>query len=576
MPASKRVRLRTPLLSIPLALVASLLWAVAAQAATFTVTKAADTADGSCDAADCSLREAISAANATAEADTVVVPAGTYMLSLAGAGEDLNASGDLDVTQPVTISGAGAATTIIDGNGSVVMERVLDVVSATADTTLTGVTIQNGDSTPDGGGIRAAAPLTLTNAAVSQNASDTGGGGIQSDATVTLTNVTVSDNASGTGGGGISSSGSVTLSDTVVEGNSSGAGGGGIAASAGLSLTDVAVTGNTASTGGGGISASADLTLTNVTVNGNSAGSGGGGITASALLTLTNVTISGNTADTGGGGITAGAGGTLNNVTITANTADDDGNGTGDGGGISLGVAVSLANTLVARNADDSPGVQAPDCAGPVTSQGYNLIGIGDPPCVFTASTGDLVGTAASPIDPLLGPLADNGGPTDTHALLPGSPAIDAGNPATPGSGFPACALTDQRGFFRLSRCDIGAYEAGGSPTPPPSLSPGPGPQAGIGAGVIKCLKRPATIVGTDGKDVLVGTKGKDVIAGLGKKDRIRGRGGRDRICGGRGNDVLRGAGGNDRLNGQKGRRDLCIGGPGRDRGRCERERSIP
>jgi CSLREA domain-containing protein len=531
MPAWKPAWLRIPLVSIPLAMAACLLWAVPAQAATFTVSKTADTADGSCDA-DCSLREAISAANETAEADTIVVPAGTYMLSLAGAGEGLNATGDLDILEPVTISGAGASTTIIDGNGSVLMDRVLDV-GATAPTTMSGVTIQNGISPQDGGGIRGSAGLTLAEVIVRANTSTTGGGGIATGADLTLTDVTVSGNASGTGGGGIAVSGNTVVTRTTFDGNATG-------------------------TGGGGIASSGTLTLTNATLNGNDAATGGGGIATGALSTTT-----------------------VNNVTINGNTADQDASGSGNGGGVSAGGTFTMANTIVAGNNDASPDGEAPDCDGIVTTSGYNLIGINEG-CGFVATTDDLVGTAATPIDPLLGPLTDNGGATRTMALLSGSLAIDAGNPAQPGSAFPVCEANDQRDFVRTGRCDIGAYEAGAGPGPGPDPGPGPGPgpgtgpQPGPGVGVVKCLKRAATIVGTDGKDVLVGTKGKDVIAGLGHKDRIRGKGGRDRICGGRGNDVLQGAGGNDRLNGQKGRRDLCIGGPGRDRGRCERERRIP
>src|SRR3989344_2882469 len=86
-------------------------------AAAFTVTKIADTNDGVCDA-DCSLREAVGAANATAGADTVSIPAGTYTLSIAGAGEDTNTTGDLDITDDLTINGAGNTATIIDGGGT--------------------------------------------------------------------------------------------------------------------------------------------------------------------------------------------------------------------------------------------------------------------------------------------------------------------------------------------------------------------------------------------------------------------------------------------------------------------------
>src|SRR3989344_6403271 len=108
------------------AMVVMFMFATPAFAATFTVTKTADTNDGVCDA-DCSLREAIGAANALPGADVITLPAGTYTLSIAGTGEDLNATGDLDITGDLTINGAGD-TTIIDGAA---IDRVLTVFPAT-------------------------------------------------------------------------------------------------------------------------------------------------------------------------------------------------------------------------------------------------------------------------------------------------------------------------------------------------------------------------------------------------------------------------------------------------------------
>src|SRR6185436_2788228 len=122
---------------------------------------------------------------------------------------------------------------------------------------------------------------------------------------------------------------------------------------------------------------------------------------------------------------------------------------------------------------------------GRFVSLGHNLIGNNegaqeDFPAGSPNANGDLVGTSATPIDPQLATLADNGGPTQTHALLAGSPAINAGNPATPGSGSPACELTDQRGYARPDRCDIGAFELNGILTDsiPPTASPTQSPAA--------------------------------------------------------------------------------------------------
>ena len=187
---------------------------------------------------------------------------------------------------------------------------------------------------------------------------------------------------------------------------------------------------------------------------------------ADGTFEVTNSTISGNSATTDGGGITAEAGAiSLNNLTIAHNSADSDGDGTGDGGGLAGADAfVSIGNTIVAHNVDT--GGQAPDCTGRIDSRGYNLIENGTH-CVWVGGPADITGR-----DPRLGSLANNGATTPTHALLPGSPAIDSGHPAAPGSGGDACEANDQRGISRpqdgnadgVARCDIGAFERRGSP----------------------------------------------------------------------------------------------------------------
>jgi CSLREA domain-containing protein len=343
-------------------------------------------------------------------------------------------------------------------------------------------------------------------------------------------------------GGGVSNDGSVTFRNTTISGNSVGASGAGVRNSAGTSATFI-----------------------NSTVSGNAAGVSGGGVSnvAGASVVFVNSTISGNRANTSGGGIFGGAV-TLSNATVTANVADADVNALGSGGGVGgTTTVVTSKNTIIAGNVDASPGPGAtPDCDAALTSQGYNLIGTSTG-CTITLGPGDKVGPPDAPIDPALGALRDNGGPTFTHAVLGFSPARNTGSPAAPGGSGDACTGSDQRGAPRSlgGRCDIGSNE------------------------YVTCMKAVVNRVGTPGKDVLTGTKGRDGLLGLGGNDRLKGRGGGDRACGGKGKDTLIGGPGADRLSGEAGSdllsggdgSDRCIGGPGRDRAiSCEREDGIP
>ena len=301
-----------------------------------------------------SLREAIIAANTDeGVADEIILNTGIYTLSLTGANEDVAASGDLDVTDDLIISGAGARTTVIDGAFS---DRVFEVIGSTV--TISGITIQNG-SANDGGGIRldGSSSLTLRDSAVSGNhAIDTGGA--------------------------ILVSGLLTIDRATIEGNSADVGGGiYVSNGAGASLLNSTLSGNTAINGG--------AVLTRSTID------------------ITNSTIANNNATAGSGGIHTMATGnaSLKNTILAYNT-----------GGNSNGALISLGNNI------DSDGSA-------------------------------LLGDPLDGVDPMLGPLADNGGQTKTHALLVGSPAVNAGTAA----GAP---VVDQRGISRDAIPDIGAFES--------------------------------------------------------------------------------------------------------------------
>ena len=224
--------------------------------------------------------------------------------------------------------------------------------------------------------------------------------------------------------------------------NGSAQDGGGVRVVGGtLKLSESTVSGNQAAEAGGGIwNDLGVLEVVRSTISGNVAHDSGGGIANTGTATLRNVTISGNTADVVGGGIRNLGSATLNNTTVAGNTLT---------GVVNEGQLVFM-NTLLANNA-------GPDCQGNLTSRGFNLVRtVAD--CTFDGDTsGDLLN-----MNPELGPLQDNGGPTFTHALLEGSAARDAANPAAPGSGDPSCEQTDQRGVTRPQgpRCDIGAFEA--------------------------------------------------------------------------------------------------------------------
>jgi plastocyanin len=195
----------------------------------------------------------------------------------------------------------------------------------------------------------------------------------------------------------------------------------------------------------------------------------GGGIQNGGTLTITNSTISGNSSYYDAGGIDNRGVAFLYNVTITNNTADYDQNLIGNGGGVYVsGAGILIArNSIIAGNTDGSnPTYANPDCSGPLSSEGFNLI----QNITGCTITGDTTGNITN-LDPALGLLQDNGGSTFTHALLAGSPAINAGNPAGCADENGVLLATDQRGYVRNGVCDMGAYEYNSVGTPTPTLT---------------------------------------------------------------------------------------------------------
>ncbi|MGB0385241.1 MAG: choice-of-anchor Q domain-containing protein [Ardenticatenaceae bacterium] len=331
---------------------------------------------------------------------------------------------------------------------------------------------------------------TLNNSTISNNSDS----GLYNNlrCNLTLNHSTVSGN-SAYRGGGINNQGVLTLNNSLVTANSASDNGGGVFnyndeyyGSGRLMLNNSTVSSNSANGNGGGIYSENRLTLNHSTISDNEANQNGGGIYSNANqpLTLNNSTISGNQTNLSGGAIyNAGKESTLNlsSVTISNNTADSDGNESGDGGGLFnfIGV-VTMQNTIMGANHDHSPTTQHPDCSSlsVLNSLGYNLIIQDLTSCpVGGDTTGNLID-----VEPNLGPLQDNGGPTWTHALLADSSALDAGNPAGCADENGSLLSYDQIGLPRTldgnadgtARCDIGAYELSLTPITPVPITPAP------------------------------------------------------------------------------------------------------
>jgi CSLREA domain-containing protein len=416
----------------------------------------------------CSLREAIRTANDSANfggcarvlaagfgADTVVLPAGTFTLSLMGAGEDLDATGDLDIRTSMTIS--TSATTPPTVTASKNFDRIFDVLSGVV--AINGLGIDGGTA-DEGGGVRVAtgATVRLTSDQVANNgAVGAGGGGgifLTDGATATLTDVSVTHNYANGGsavvGGGIRAGGaSLTLVDSTISDNSAWYGGAGISTAGILTIRNSTISGNRVPCcdeyGGGGIySAGGTVSLRDVTLSDNTVyGTGGALLLHLGTATLTNVTIGRNTATSSGvlsvsgGGLWSDAGAlTLTNVTVAGNTAPTA------GGIASPASSVRLVNTLLADNTGGNCVLRS---LSPAFTGGGDLSS--DATCGFAPGR--------QGVNPRLTPLGTFGGATETFALPANSPAIDFGTRV-------GCPGFDQRGVARPvgSLCDVGATES--------------------------------------------------------------------------------------------------------------------
>ena len=383
--------------------------------AVYTVTKTADTNDGACEAADCSLREAIAAANASADNDTILF---SPMFSLA--------------PQIITLSGTDL---IINNNGT------LDILGPSNRTLTVSGNNQSRVFTNNTGAITLIGSLRVT-----------GGNGASSIQT-------------GRGGGIYNNGGNLSLASMIIEGNSATNGGGTNNAGSGSTMTiGNSLIANNSATGAGGAMqnfSTSTLNLINTTVSGNTCNTvntGGGGIQANGTLTMSNVTFTGNTAAGGdGGGIYYnGTSLVMNNVTVAGNTATG-----GGAGGFHKSTSTLNANVRNSIFANNTGGA-SPDATGAISSQGNNII----------RTVGTSTGWVASDlqnIDPMLSPPGFYGNPAgaprfNTYGLLNASPAINAGNNCVTnlscGTANPPVPLTtDQRGAARAGNVDIGAYE---------------------------------------------------------------------------------------------------------------------
>ena len=361
------------------------------------------------------------------------------------------------VGRTVTVTGAGAGSTTLTRTGA---NQILSV-QAGGVLEMSGVTVSGAT---DGAGIVLVDPnsaAVLTNVAVTGNTEP----GNASAGVESYSDSTILDGAA------------VTVTDSVISNNSGNLAGGAMNLGDGvMRFNRVLFTGNASASSGGGYY-----------------GQGNG-----AEAEFKNVTFTGNRADGDGGAVYNGGNAAtttrLNNVTIAGNFADDDADNNGDGGGVSnVAGVLTASNSIIANNADESAGAEANDCdsdaTNPLTRRGYNLIRNATG-CTF-GGLGDSATGYQTNVNPMLGALTTSASSAGVRPLLAGSPAINTGNPAAPGSDSLACDLLDQRTLPRggaAGVCDLGAFEVQPSaPTLTPTTTTTP---FDLAAAIKKCKKK--------------------------------------------------------------------------------------